>query len=186
MIFTETRLKGAFIIESEAVRDERGYFARTYCQREFEARGLSPRALQSSLSFNAKRGTVRGMHYQKAPHQEAKLIRCGRGALYDVAIDLRGDSSTYGQWTAVELSAGTGQTTRMFYIPEGFAHGFQTLEDDTEVLYQMSAFYVPESGAGVRWNDPAFSIRWPLPVSVISERDRAYPDFVAGSRTTVS
>jgi dTDP-4-dehydrorhamnose 3,5-epimerase len=185
MVFTKTRLNGAFIIESERLEDERGYFARTYCQQEFQAHGLNPRAVQSSLSYNSKRGTLRGMHLQKPPYQEAKLVRCVRGALYDVAVDLRENSPTWGQWTAVELKAEKGRPPAAFYIPEGFAHGFQTLEDDTEIFYQMSEFYVPESGAGFRWNDPAFSIQWPLPVSVISERDRTFPDFER-FRTTVA
>ena len=186
MVFTETRLKGAFVIDPEQHTDERGYFARTYCQREFAAHGLNAKVVQASLSYNAKRGTVRGMHYQLFPHEEVKLIRCVRGALYDVAVDLRPDSPTCGQWTAVELSAEPGKAARMFYIPEGFAHGFQTLEDHTEILYQMSAFYVPEAGRGARWNDPAFAIEWPLPVAVISERDRTYPDFVVPCRVATS
>lgn len=186
VVFTETRLRGAFVIEPEHHADERGYFARTYCRREFERHGLNPDVVQASLSYNAKRGTVRGMHYQQPPHEEAKLIRCVRGALYDVAIDLRPDSPTCGQWAAVELRAQAGSPSRMFYIPEGFAHGFQTLEDHTEILYQMSAFYAPDAGRGARWNDPAFAIEWPLPVSVISERDRTYPDFVVPCRVAMS
>jgi dTDP-4-dehydrorhamnose 3,5-epimerase len=182
MVFTETRLGGAFVIDPEQHADERGYFARTYCRREFEQHGLNPDVVQASLSYNASRGTLRGMHYQQPPHEEAKLIRCVRGALYDVAIDLRPDSPTCGQWTSVELTAEPGQPSRMFYIPAGFAHGFQTLEDHTEILYQMSAFYAPEAGRGLRWNDPAFAIEWPLAVSVISERDRTYPDFVVPCR----
>ncbi len=186
MVFTETRLRGAFVIDPEHHADERGYFARTYCRREFEQHGLSPDVVQASLSYNATRGTLRGMHYQQPPHAEAKLIRCARGALYDVAIDLRPDSPTCGQWTAVELTAKPGTPSRMFYIPAGFAHGFQTLEDHTEILYQMSAFYAPDAGRGLRWNDPAFAIEWPLAVSVISERDRTYPDFVVPCRMATS
>lgn len=176
MIFIETTLKGAFIIELEKVEDERGFFARTWCQQEFAARGLNPRLVQCSLSFNRKRGTLRGMHYQTNPYEEAKLVRCTRGAIYDVIIDLRSDSSTFMRWVAVELTA---DNRRMLYIPEKFAHGFQTLEDSTEVFYHMSEFYAPEYARGVRWNDPAFGIRWPGAERIISHKDRQYPDFIA-------
>jgi dTDP-4-dehydrorhamnose 3,5-epimerase len=174
VIFIETKLKGVFIMEPERLEDERGFFARTWCQREFEAHGLNPRLAQCSISFNKRRGTLRGMHYQAAPYEEARLVRCTMGAIYDVAIDLRRSSAAFKQWTAVELTA---DNRRMLHIPEGFAHGFQTLEDDTEVLYQMSEFYHPESITGVRWDDPAFEITWPEEVKVISARDRQYPDF---------
>jgi dTDP-4-dehydrorhamnose 3,5-epimerase len=174
MIFTEMQLQGAFIIDPEAIEDARGFFARAWCQRENEARGLNPRLVQCSISFNKKRGTLRGMHYQIMPHQEARLVRCTRGAIYDVIIDLRPDSSTFKQWMAVELTA---DNRRMLYVPEGFSHGFQTLEDNTEVFYQMSEYYAPECARGVRWNDPAFGIRWPAGELIISERDRRYPDF---------
>ena len=147
MIFTETRLKGAYIIEPERLEDERGFFARTFCQKEFEANGLNPRLVQCSLSFNRRKGTLRGMHFQVAPVAEAKLVRCTKGAIYDIILDLWPDSSTYCQWLAVELNA---ENRKMIYIPEGFAHGFQTLEDDTEVCYQMSEFYAPEYARGVR------------------------------------
>ncbi|MCI0723972.1 MAG: dTDP-4-dehydrorhamnose 3,5-epimerase [Acidobacteria bacterium] len=174
MIFTETSLKGAFIIEPELREDERGFFARTWCDREFQAYGVSPRWVQCNISFNKKKGTLRGMHYQAPPHEEAKLVRCTRGAIYDVIIDLRPHSTSFKQWVAVELSA---ENHRMLYIPEGFAHGFQSLEDNTEVFYQMSEFYVPESGRGVRWDDLAFRIQWPPADRIISKSDREYPDF---------
>jgi dTDP-4-dehydrorhamnose 3,5-epimerase len=177
MLFRETRLKGAYEIELELHPDERGSFARTYCWREFEAHGLNPRVVQCNVSCNRKRGTLRGMHFQAAPNEEAKLIRCLRGALYDVIVDLRPDSPTLRQWTAVELSARPGHPSGMLYVPAGFAHGFQTLEDDTEIFYQMSEFYAPEAARGFRWNDPVFAIDWPEPVRVISDRDRGYPDF---------
>ncbi|HLF26890.1 MAG TPA: dTDP-4-dehydrorhamnose 3,5-epimerase [Anaerolineae bacterium] len=174
MIFTETKLPGATIIDLQRLGDERGFFARTWCAREFEEHGLSPRLAQCGLSFNQRAGTLRGMHYQVAPRQEAKLVRCTAGAIYDVIIDLRSDSPTFKQHLAVVLTA---QNHKMLYIPEGFAHGLLTLEDDTEVLYQMSEFYAPEHARGVRWNDPAFGVEWPDAVQVISERDRSYPDF---------
>jgi len=175
VIFCETKLKGAFIIEPERLEDERGLFARTFCQEEFRAHGLDPRVVQCNISFNRKKGTLRGMHYQIAPYEEAKLVRCTRGALYDVAIDLRPESPTFKQWIAVELTA---ENRRMLYVPEGFAHGFQTLEDNTEVFYQMSEFYHPECTRGGRWDDPAFGIEWP-PVEqrLISPRDQEYPNF---------
>jgi dTDP-4-dehydrorhamnose 3,5-epimerase len=175
MIFTETNLKGAFIIEPERIEDERGFFARTWYQSEFESRGLDARLVQCNISYNAKKGTLRGMHYQAAPYEETKLVRCTMGALYDVIIDLRPASPTFKQWIAVEL---TVDNRRMLYIPGGFAHGFQTLEDSTEVFYQMSQIYHPESARGVRWDDPAFGIGWPsADQRVISTRDQQYPDF---------
>jgi len=174
MNFIETKLSGAFIIEPERREDERGFFARTFCRSEFEERGLDARLVQCNVSSNRRKGTLRGMHYQAAPHAEAKLVRCARGAVYDVIIDLRPGSHTFAQWVAVEL---TPSDCRMLYIPEGFAHGFQTLEDDTELTYQMSEFYHPEAASGVRWDDPAFAISWPLDVSMISAHDRNYPDF---------
>jgi dTDP-4-dehydrorhamnose 3,5-epimerase len=179
MIFTETRLKGAFAIDLETHADERGFFGRSYCSREFEAHGLNPSVVQCNVSYNKARGTLRGMHLQEAPYGEDKLIRCTRGALCDVIVDLRPESPTFCQWVAVELRAAAGQVSRMLYVPEGFAHGFQTLEDDTEVFYQMSEFFAPTAARGFRWNDPAFAIEWPEPVRVISDRDRAYPDFAA-------
>ena len=174
MIFTETRLRGAFIIDPERLEDERGFFARTWCQREFETHGLCTQWVQCNISFNHTKGTLRGMHYQQVPYAESKLVRCTMGATYDVIIDLRPDSPTFKQHVAVSLSA---QNRRMLYAPVGFAQGFLTLEDNTEVLYYMSEFYGPEYAAGVRWNDPVFGIQWPSDVLVISERDRHYPDF---------
>lgn len=176
MIFTETKLCGAFVVEPERHEDERGFFARTWCRREFEARGLDAGLAQCDISYNRKRGTLRGMHYQNPPHAEAKLVRCTRGAVYDVIIDLRPGSPTSGRWVAAEL---TETNRRMLYVPQGFAHGFQTLEDDTEVAYQVSEFYHPEAARCVRWDDPAFRISWPLEVTVIAPRDRDCPDFRA-------
>jgi len=174
MIFRETKLRGAFIIEPQRLEDERGFFARTWCAREFEEHGLSTRLAQCSIAFNKQAGTLRGMHYQAAPHLEAKLVRCTAGAIYDVLIDLRPDSPTFKQHLPVVLTA---ENRKMIYVPEDFAHGLLTLEDDTEVLYQISEFYAPEYARGVRYNDPAFAIEWPIEVRVISERDRNYPDF---------
>ena len=173
MIFTPTALAGVWIIDPEPVADERGMFARTWCAREFAEHGLNAQIAQCNVSFNHRRGTVRGMHYQLAPHQEAKLVRCTAGAIFDVALDVRPGSPTWGQHVGVTLCAGE---RRMLYIAEGCAHGFQTLEDGSEVFYQMSEFYAPELGRGVRWDDPAFGIVWPEPVTMINERDRSYPD----------
>jgi dTDP-4-dehydrorhamnose 3,5-epimerase len=174
LIFEETRLKGAYIVDAELRNDSRGFFARTWCVDEFEERGLNPRLVQCNISFNHKRGTLRGMHYQEAPYEEAKLVRCTMGAICDVIVDLRPDSPTYREHLTVTLSA---QNRKMLYIPEKFAHGFVTLEDNVEVFYQMSEFYAAESARGFRWNDPFFAIRLPLEVAVISERDAGYPDF---------
>jgi dTDP-4-dehydrorhamnose 3,5-epimerase len=174
MIFKETTLKGAFIIELEPHVDERGYFARSYCQREFEEHGLKFMPVQSNFSYSKKKGTLRGMHFQIAPYEEIKLISCIQGAVHDAIIDLRPDSPTCGKWFAVELTA---ENHKMLYVPEGFAHGFQTLVDDTAVFYQMSEFYHPECEKGVRWDDLMFGIEWPLPVAIISERDSHYPDY---------
>ena len=174
MIFDETKLPGAFEIRLEPRSDERGFFARTWCQNEFEAHGLNARLVQCSLSFNARKGTLRGMHYQVAPYAETKLVRCTKGAIYDVVLDLRPQSTTFKKWIAVILTA---ENRNAVYVPEGFAHGFLTLEDETEVLYQMSEFYNAESARGVRWDDPAFQITWPQKVQVISQRDRTYADF---------
>jgi len=175
VIFSETTLEGAWIIDPERAEDERGFFARSWCQREFAARGLSPNVVQCNISFNRKRGTLRGMHYQAKPYEEVKLVRCTMGALYDVIIDLRVTSPTFRHWVAVELTA---SNRRMLYIPGGFAHGFQTLEANTEVFYQMSEFYSPDLTRGVRWDDPAFGIQWPPGERIISERDRNYSDFI--------
>jgi dTDP-4-dehydrorhamnose 3,5-epimerase len=175
MIFTETKLKGAFIVELQRLEDDRGFFGRTFCRNEFAGRGLNPEVAQCNISFNRCAGTLRGMHYQSAPHAEDKLIRCTRGKLYDVVVDLRRESPTFKQWFALEL---TGDNRRMLYIPKGCAHGFLSLEDNTEVFYQMSEFYHPESACGVRWDDPVFGIQWPSGVqAILSERDRHWPDY---------
>jgi len=165
---------GVFEIRVEPKGDERGFFARSWCRREFEQHGLNPTVVQCNISFNERKGTLRGMHYQAEPHGEAKLVRCTQGRVYDVAVDLRTGSPTYKQWAGVELSAGE---RKMLYIPVGCAHGFLTLEDKTEVFYQMSEFYEPGAGRGVRWDDPAFGISWPAGMAVISDRDRTYPNF---------
>jgi dTDP-4-dehydrorhamnose 3,5-epimerase len=175
MIFTETKLKGAFIIEPERLSDERGFFARTWCQKEFQTHGLNTNVVQCNISYNKKKGTLRGMHYQAAPHEEAKLVRCTRGAIYDVIIDLQPGSPTFRHWIGMEL---TEHNRQMLYIPEGFAHGFLTLRDDTEVFYQMSEPYSAEHARGVRWNDPAFGIQWPEEVSTISDKDNRITDFL--------
>jgi dTDP-4-dehydrorhamnose 3,5-epimerase len=213
MIFIETKLKGAYIIELEKLEDERGFFGRSFCAREFEKHGLNPGVVQCNVSYNRKKGTLRGMHLQIGQHAEAKLVRCTMGAIYDVIVDLRPDSTTYKQWIGVELYAdgprlpapGSRLTAdgslltahrslspnpcsqltahyKMLYIPEGFAHGFITLEDHTEVFYQMSEFFAPDSARGYRWNDPAFNIRWPMEPIVISDRDNQYPDYEVSSK----
>lgn len=174
MEFHKTKLPGVFEIRIEAKPDERGFFARTWCRKEFEAQGLGGNLVQCSLSFNKRKGTLRGMHYQIAPHEETKLVRCTQGAIYDVVLDLRPKSPAFKAWVGVELTAAK---RNMMYVPQGCAHGFLTLEDQSEVTYQMSEFQNPESARGVRWDDPAFQIQWPAKVEVISERDRAYPDF---------
>jgi dTDP-4-dehydrorhamnose 3,5-epimerase len=172
--FAPTSLGGAYIVSPEPRNDGRGFFARTWCQKEFEAHGLNPRLVQCSISFNRRKGTWRGMHYQAAPHEEAKLVRCTMGSICDVIVDLRPDSPTFRSHLTVLLSA---ENRKMLYIPERFAHGFLTLEDNTEIFYQMSESYAQESARGFRWNDPYFGIRLPLEVAVISERDRNFPDF---------
>jgi dTDP-4-dehydrorhamnose 3,5-epimerase len=177
MIFRETQLKGAYLIEPEPAIDDRGFFARVYCQDEFSKRGLKLPAAQCNVSYNRRKGTLRGMHYQVPPFSEAKLVTCLSGAIYDVIIDLRRDSPTYSAWFSVTLNASHPRV--MLYVPEQFAHGFQTLEDNTEVLYQMSEFYRPSAAKGLRWDDPAFNIAWPLAEPVISERDRQFSDFHA-------
>jgi dTDP-4-dehydrorhamnose 3,5-epimerase len=173
--FTPTEIPGAFLVDIEPIEDQRGFFARTWCREEFSQRGLNPHLAQSSVSFNWSQGTLRGMHYQVTPHQEAKLVRCTMGTIYDVIVDLRPDSPTLRRWMGIDLSA---VNRRMLFIPEGLAHGFITLQDDTEVLYQMSCAYHAASARGVRWDDPAFGIRWPTAPKLISERDRTYPDFM--------
>jgi|SRR5882672_77426 len=172
MLFRETDLKGVLIIEPEIIEDERGFFTCSWTPVEFEAHNLNPRLVQCNISYNKLSGTVRGMHFQIEPHEEAKLVRCTRGAIYDVAVDLRNDSPTRYQWVAAELTA---DNHRMLYIPEGFAHGYQALSDKTEIFYQMSEYYHPESARGLRWNDPALGIQWPLPLTVIAKRDATFP-----------
>jgi dTDP-4-dehydrorhamnose 3,5-epimerase len=174
MDYHETKLPGVLEIRIAPQQDDRGFFARTWCQTEFEEHGLSSRLVQCSLSFSTQKGTLRGIHYQLAPHAEIKVVRCTRGSIYDVVVDLRVDSPTFKNWIAVVL---TSENRNMLYVPEGCAHGFLTLEDHTEVFYQMSESYHAESARGVRWDDPAFGIAWPENVRVISERDRTYPDF---------
>jgi dTDP-4-dehydrorhamnose 3,5-epimerase len=175
MIFSETELRGAYVVDIEPREDERGFFARAWCANEFAERGLSTRVVQVNASFNRRQGTLRGMHYQAAPHAEVKLVRCTRGAIFDVVVDLRPESPTYKRWTGVELTA---DNRRAFYVPEGFAHGYQTLVPDTETFYQVSEFYAPGAERGVRWNDPAFGIEWPEPENAfVSEKDAAWPDF---------
>lgn len=174
MIFTETSLSGVFIIELHPMSDERGFFARSWCADEFKNYGLNPSLVQCNISYNRKKGTFRGMHFQAAPFEEAKVVRCTSGAIFDVIVDLRPESPTYRQHIGAVLSA---ENRRMLYVPERFAHGFITLEDETEVFYQMSEFYAPECAKGFRWNDPSFNIELPLEISVISQRDRNCPDF---------
>ena len=173
MRFRETELAGAFVIELEPHADERGFFARSFCASEFADRGLATRYVQSNLSYNRRAGTLRGMHYQAAPHTEVKRVRCIAGAVYDVIVDLRSDSPTRLAWTGVELSA---DNRRELYIPEGFAHGFLSLRDDTEVAYEMGASHAPEAARGFRWDDARIAIAWPAEPVVISQRDRSYPD----------
>jgi dTDP-4-dehydrorhamnose 3,5-epimerase len=173
--FVNTAIPGAVVIEPDRLADERGFFARTWCATEFAEHRLKIELAQCSISFNARAGTLRGMHYQTPPHEEAKLVRCTMGAIFDVIVDLRPDSAAYLKHVAVEL---TQENRNALYVPEGCAHGYQTLTDDTEVFYQISEYFSPEHSTGHRWNDPAFGIDWPLEVSVISERDSGYPDFV--------
>jgi dTDP-4-dehydrorhamnose 3,5-epimerase len=174
MIFKETELPGVFVVELERHADERGFFARTWCAREFAEHGLGAELVQANVSFNRRAGTLRGMHWQAEPHAEDKLVRVTAGAVWDVAVDLRPGSATYTRHVGVRLDA---RNRSALWIPKGFAHGFLTLEDATEVVYQMSAFYAPEAARGLRWDDPAFGIHWPAEVRVISERDAGYPDF---------
>jgi dTDP-4-dehydrorhamnose 3,5-epimerase len=171
-VLIESPLPGVWIIDPEPIRDERGLFARTYCRDEFQAKGLSMDVVQCSTSWNARKGTLRGMHYQADPHGESKIVRCTRGAIFDVTLDLRPASPTFRKWFGLELSE---ENRKGLYLPVGFAHGFQTLADGAEVFYQISRPYVPDAARGVRWDDPAFGIRWPLPVSCISERDGTFP-----------
>jgi dTDP-4-dehydrorhamnose 3,5-epimerase len=174
MQFRPTTLGDAYIVEPERRSDDRGFFARTWCQQAFTAQGLDANLVQCNVSFNHRKGTLRGMHFQLPPFAETKLVRCTQGAIYDVIIDLRPDSPTFQQWVGVELTAANGQA---LYVPKGFAHGFQTLTDDAEVFYQMSAFYEPGYAGGLRWDDPTFKIDWPMAVTVIADRDRTYADY---------
>lgn len=180
MRFVATKLADAYVVELERREDERGFFARVWCRDEFADHGLVPDLAQCSISRNDRAGTLRGLHFQTAPHEEAKLVRCTRGTIFDVIVDLRPDSPTHAEWIGVELDATEGTA---LYVPKGFAHGFQTLVDETEVLYMISDPYAPEAASGVRWDDPAFGIEWPpADVRVISERDRSWPDYAPGSR----
>ncbi len=174
MIFTETKLSGAYVIEMEKCEDERGFFARTWDSDVFKKKGLNPNLVQCNVSFNIEKGTVRGMHFQKSPHEEDKIVRCAKGKIFDVIVDLRKDSPTFAEWEGFELSE---KNYKMLYIPKGFAHGFQTIEKDSEVFYQMSEYFMPEYASGVMWNDPNFKIVWPLPISTISKKDLSYRHF---------
>lgn len=181
MRFTETPLSGAFVIDLEMMSDERGFFARSFCAREFEEHGLSPSVVQTNTSYNAKAGTLRGMHYQNEVAPEPKLVRCVRGALYDVIVDMRPGSPTYAQHFGVELSA---ENRTMLYVPALFAHGFQTLVDDTEAIYQVGGHYTPDAERGLRFDDPALGIDWPRPVTNISDKDRSWPLLESGSEVS--
>jgi len=174
MTFSQSPIAGAYVIDLDPVHDERGFFARAFCEREFERHGLATRFPQCNISFNPRRYTLRGLHYAAPPHREAKLVRCTRGAIFDVILDLRRDSPTCFRWVGVELSA---RTRRMLYVPEGVAHGFLTLQASTEVFYQMGAPYAPDAACGIRWDDSRFGIEWPRQPAVMSERDRTWPDF---------
>lgn len=174
MIFTETKLKGSFVIDIKPIEDDRGFFARSFCHREFEGYKLNTNVVQTNLSFNKEKGTLRGLHTQFAPFEETKLVRCTRGSIYDVIVDLRNDSDTFLQWVGVELSE---DNYRMFYVPEGFAHGFITLADNTDVTYQVTQYYTPGAERGYRWDDPAFDIEWPIEPKIISDKDKSHPFF---------
>lgn len=174
MKFVTTPISGVVLVDLEPVEDDRGFFARTYCEEEFRRHGLETHIAQCSVALSLRKGTLRGMHYQRDPHSEVKLVRCIRGAVYDVVVDIRPDSATFRQWFATELNAAN---RRAIYIPHGIAHAYQTIEDETEISYQMSSAYNAEAAAGVRWDDPAFAVRWPLEVTAITERDLSYPDF---------
>lgn len=174
MIFTQTKLTGAYIIEIKQIKDERGFFGRSWCKKEMIDHGLNGNVVQSNTSLSNKKGTIRGMHYQKHPYEETKLIRCTRGAVYDVIVDLRKDSPTYLDWFGIEL---TEDNYKMLYVPEKFAHGFVTLKDNSEVTYLVTEFYTPGSEVGLRYNDPKLNIQWPTEVLVVSEKDQKHPDF---------
>lgn len=175
MIFEETRLKGSFVIDLEKREDERGFFARSWCENEMKIMGLNTKICQSNISFNKSKGTLRGMHYQIPPHQEAKYVRCTKGSIFDVIIDLRKDSPTFKKWFGVELSQ---ENYKMLYVPEDFAHGFITLEDNCEISYLMTEFYVPDAGATIRWDDPMFNIKWPTKPIIISEKDKLQSNYI--------
>lgn len=181
MKFQPSPLEGAWMIELDLLLDDRGHFCRSYCQREFKDAGIEENFVQCNISYNKHKGTLRGMHFQTKPFEEAKLVRCCKGAVYDVILDLRTDSKTYCSWYGVTLS---DSNKKMLYIPKGFAHGFQTLTEDAELFYQMSEYYIPTHSSGVRWNDPAFNIDWPLDGKIISEKDQCYPDFLPCSRVS--
>ncbi len=181
MLFSETKLGGAYVIDLERFDDHRGSFLRSWCRREFDERGLASEFVQGNISINPRRGTLRGLHYQLPPHREAKLMRCVRGRILDVIVDMRPDSPTFRQWVGVELQA---ECYRMLYVPEGFAHGFQTLTDDVEVHYMVSNYYAPEAARGLRYDDPGLGIDWPLSVTMISQADREWP--LLDSRTRVA
>ena len=174
MMMSPTIIDGVWLMEIEPHPDERGFFARTWCRQELAAHGLETEIAQESLSYNQSSGTLRGLHFQRTPHEEVKIIRCTRGSVFDVVVDLRADSPTYCKWVGIELSA---ENRRSVYLPRGMAHGFQTLADNTEIIYLISAFHAPEAAGGARHDDAAFGIAWPLAVSMISERDRNWPDF---------
>jgi dTDP-4-dehydrorhamnose 3,5-epimerase len=176
MEFRPTRFEDAWLITPEPKRDERGFFARTFCVREFAAHGLETCFVQHSTSYSARKGTLRGMHFQRPPHAEVKVVSCLQGAIWDVIVDLRANSPHFGEWEGFTL---TSENRWQLYIPRGFAHGFQTLTDDTEVGYLISEFHAPEAAAGLRYDDPALAIRWPLPVSVIAEKDRTWPELAS-------
>jgi dTDP-4-dehydrorhamnose 3,5-epimerase len=178
MIFTQTKLAGAYVLDLEKREDGRGFFARTFCVHEMEEHDLVSKVVQTNMSRTLKKGTLRGMHFQKNPHQETKLIRCTRGSIYDVIIDLRKDSPTYKEWFGIELSS---ENYRMLFVPRDFAHGFLTLEDDCEVVYEVSEFYTPGVEGGIRYNDQTFNIKWPIKILDISEKDANHPDFMEGS-----
>ncbi|URZ15998.1 dTDP-4-dehydrorhamnose 3,5-epimerase [Clostridium felsineum] len=173
MIFKETKLRGVYIIEIEPVEDERGFFARSWCKEELDKYNLDSNLVQCNISFNKKKGTLRGMHFQKKPHEEVKIVRCTKGSIYDVVVDIRKDSETYMKCISVELS---DKNRKMIYIPKGFAHGFQTLEDNTEVFYQMSEFYHPECASGIKWDSKNINIQWPIKEKIISVKDKEYND----------
>jgi dTDP-4-dehydrorhamnose 3,5-epimerase len=182
MIFTETKLKGAFVIEIKQLTDDRGFFGRSWCKREMDEHGLNGNVVQANTSFSKLKGTIRGFHFQEHPNEETKLIRCTKGAIYDVFIDLRKDSPTYMQWCGVEL---TEDNYKMVYIPENFAHAFLTLKDNTEVYYLVTNYFTPQAEGGIRYDDPSFNIPWPVPVMVVSDKDKSHPNFTPNLKPTL-